>query len=399
MKQVLPIPAAVANHHLETLRPWTESWRSQGRVPPVVLLTGIEGVGKRSIGYWLAQWLLCENAGFSKPKLSDNSPAGEDAGPDLFGGGLFGADPAPAESPPTKTPTLADQGPCGECRSCKKALQSTWVDFREIGAGSDGGTDSEDEEGGESSSREKLKIDVFRDLKAQAGFGSHEGSFRIFLIRNAERMTPQAANSLLKLLEEPPVSWIFILTASDSSLLLPTVVSRCQRIRLKPFGDSTLSKVLAEAGVPRDRAELAINLAQGSWKKALTLAEDLHREKRESVQRFLENPPENLNPVLEWSSAGVDSLALLLDLLEPLQLELLRRSSVATSIDAIASRPLASFLTSHLKYVSFHLRTIDAARAFWMERSERLAKARHEITLPLNKKLLAQEILLPYLLS
>lgn len=404
---VLPIPASVARHHLETLRPWTESWRSQGRVPPVMLLTGIEGVGKRSIGYWLSQWLLCEHAGFSKPQMSGSGPSGSpesDAGADLFGGGLFGADPAPAAEPAaTSTPAVptATDGPCGECRSCKKALQATWVDFREIGAGVGAGdeTDSDDDEGVTSSAREKLKIDVFRDLKSQAGFGSHEGSFRIFLIRNAERMTPQAANSLLKLLEEPPASWIFILTASDSSLLLPTVVSRCQRIRLKPFGESTLSKVLAEAGIPKDRADLALSLAQGSWKKALTLAEDLHREKRESVQRFLENPPENLNPVLEWASAGVDSLALLLDLLEPMQLELLRRASVATSIEAVASRPLASFLTSHLKYVSFNLRTIDAARAFWMERSERLAKARHEITLPLNKKLLAQEILLPYLLS
>ena len=47
-----------------------------------------------------------------------------------------------------------------------------------------------------------LKIDQFRDLRSQAGFGAHEGNYRIFLISNAERMTPQAANSMLKLLEE-----------------------------------------------------------------------------------------------------------------------------------------------------------------------------------------------------
>lgn len=395
MNPVLPIPAAVAGHHFETLRPWTESWRTQGRVPPVVLLTGIEGVGKRSIGYWLSQWLLCEAAGFSNPRIAESDGAESQ---DLFGGGLFKADPAPAASPPAQEAPARD-GPCGQCRSCKKALQGTWVDFREIGEDCSDEGSADDDETGVSNSREKLKIDVFRELKAQAGFGSHEGGFRIYLIRNAERMTPQAANSLLKLLEEPPASWIFILTASDSSLLLPTVVSRCQRIRLKPFEGPTLAKVLSDAGIQDDRVALAVSMAQGSWKKALALAEDLHREKRESVQRFLENPPENLNPVLEWASSGGDSLALLLDLLEPLQLELLKRAAVAESFEAVASRPLASFLTSHLKYVSFHLRSIDAARGFWMERSERLAKARHEITLPLNKKLLAQEILLPYLLS
>jgi len=385
---VLPLPEAVVNHHLQTLSPWIRSWREQNRVPPVLLLTGIEGVGKRSMSYYLAQWLLCEQGGFS----SAAPTADVDAGPDLFGGGLFGETLAEAAPSPAKT----TDGPCNECRSCKKALQSTWVDFREIGLTS-GATQSGEESDTEESSHEKLKIDVFRELKNSAGFGSHEGGYRIFLVRDADRMTPQAANSMLKLLEEPPAGWVMILTASDSSLLLPTVVSRCQRIRLKPFGAQELSTILSAAGVPSERLELSIQLGQGSWKKSLLSSDDSHREKRESVLKFLANPPENLTAVLDWSSTSAESLALLLELLEPCQQQLLRWALGAKSLQD--PHPFDGFLTSHLKYVSVHLRHVNEARQFWLERAERMARARQEIRLPLNKKLLTQEILLPYLLS
>jgi len=355
-----------------------ESWRKQSSVPPVLLLTGIEGVGKQNMGYWISQWLLCEQGGFSKSAEETAEP-----NQDLFGGGLFG-DPQPDSQP---SPSPAAPGPCGTCRSCKKALQSSWVDFREIGSAQE----DDDQESN------KIKLDAFRDLKNSAGFGAIESSYRIFLIKDAERMTPQAANSLLKILEEPPRGWIFILTATDSSLLLPTMVSRCQRIRLKPFADSILKRLLVEAGISSERIPTCLDLAQGSWKKALSLGDEGLWEKREQVLKFLENPPEQLNTVLEWASNSADHFQQLLDLLEPLQLRLLQWSASATDLQSPHS--FDRFLTSHLKYVGMHLRNLSRARDFWLNRAERLAKARHEITLPLNKKLLTQEILLPYLLS
>jgi DNA polymerase-3 subunit delta' len=371
---VLPLPEVVASHHLETLLPWAQSWREQDRVPPVLLLTGIEGVGKRSMAYHLAQWLLCERAGFSRSA-------------EVFSGGLFG-DVVP-EAPAT-------DGPCGECGACRKALQGSWVAFREIGSSEDSGSsESEDPSGAAEAAR--LKIDDFRELRASAGFAAEEGSYRIFLIRNAERMTPQAANSLLKLLEEPPRGWVFILTAGDASLLLPTLVSRCQRIRLRPFTEQELRKLLPSdpQSERSERLELAIRLAQGSWKRALELSEGTGWERRETVLRFLENPPEHLNSVLEWSSSGSEGIQQLIDLLEPLQLELLRWSSQPEAPSSGLDRTLAA----HLKYVGIHLRARTEVHRFWLDRAERLARARQEATLPLNKKLLAQEILLPYLLS
>ncbi len=384
---LLPLPPAVAEHHGQLLRPLAEQWRSQDRVPPVLLLTGLAGVGKRELAYHLAQWLLCERAGFRTRAMDSNGD--EDTSADLFGGSLFGESsaPDPASVPTMSSPaaTLAD--PCNECQACIKAIQGSWVDFREIGGPASVATDAgEDAEESADSDTEfaRLKIDDFRELKASMGFGSHEGGYRVFLIANAERLTPQAANSLLKLLEEPPPSWVLILTATDSSTLLPTLVSRCQRLRLRPFAETTLSRLLSEAKIPQERQELCLQLSQGSWKRAVELADDRIWERRNEVLRFLDNPPEHLNLLLDWASASADSLTLLVTLFEPLVLDLLKRS--------LAGRETTKY---------FALREPDPVRqsGFWLARAERLAQARSEVRLPLNKKLLAQEILLPYLMT
>ena len=373
---LLPLPPAVIEHHSTTFLPLVEHWQTRGHVPPVLLLTGMGGVGKREMGYHLAQWLLCERAGFQSSE--------QEKAVDLFG------------ETSILSPTV---GPCGECSSCHKAIQGSWVDFQELGGPSslDSSTHDDEDSSSESSTSSgsgfaKLKLDSFRDLKASMGFGAHEGRYRIFLIAQAERMTPQAANSLLKLLEEPPPSWVFILTANDTSLLLPTLVSRCQRVRLRPFGEDALKKLLEKSQVPEERQDLCLQLGQGSWKRTLELADDTTWERRSQVLRFLENPPEHLNTLLEWASTNSESLGALLDFMEPLSVELLSNS--------LQNRqPTDKFLTSHWKYVTMRLRTTAEQTQFWLERAERLALARKEIHLPLNKKLLAQEILLPYLLA
>ena len=392
---ILPLPQTVTEHHGQILRPLAEQWLSQNRVPPVLLLTGLAGVGKREIAYHIAQWLLCERAGFRAKASASTTESTEN---DMFGGGLFGDSLTthPAEENPSEV--SSQEGPCGECHACNKATQGSWVDFQEIGgpSGSSTSSDDEDESDNETATSgagfERLKVESFRDLKASMGFGAHEGSYRVFLIANAERLTPQAANSLLKLLEEPPPSWVLILTASDSSLLLPTLVSRCQRIRLRPFSTQALRHLLQEAKLPPERQELCLQLGQGSWKRTLELADDSTWERRTQILKFLENPPEYLNAILDWASTGAESLTLLLDLLEPFHIELLTAN--------FSGKPVKdAFLTAHQKYVVMRLRDPALQTRFWMERAERLARARQEIRLPLNKKLLVQEILLPYLLK
>ena len=315
---VLPLPLPVLEHHGKTLFPLMLQWGDQKRVPPVLLITGPAGVGKRSIAYYLAQWLLCENPG-GKP------------------------------------------GPCGECTPCHRALKGNWVDFNEISS------DSDDDH--EPAGSTKLKIEQFRKLRETAGFGAHESRFKIHLIHNADHMTPQASNSVLKIIEEPPKDWIFLLTASDPSLLLPTLVSRCQRLRLRPFPDKELLELLNLGGIPRERQALCMELAQGSWGKAVALADDETWVRRETILRFLKNPAAELNTIVDWASQGTGELGLLLD-----QLEQCVHDRLCKTVP-----------------------TDDRVRSFLVERAERMARARQEMLAPVNKKLLAQDILLPWL--
>lgn len=207
----LPLPSAVLRHHIDegSLHTSLKEWHSLKKVPQVLLVTGMVGVGKRSLCHYLAQWILCENTW-----PTDSEEAG------LFGNLML----------ETEKPTETSQNnlkPCGSCQSCINALKGAWVDFTEIQS-----EESENDPGNDSGT---LKIDQFRKLKSSLGFSGGTGKYRVILIPNADRMTIQAANSVLKLLEEPPAGWIFLLTSSDASLLLPTIVSRCQQLRLKPF--------------------------------------------------------------------------------------------------------------------------------------------------------------------
>ncbi len=345
-KKLLPLPEPLLRHHAETIIKAMKQWREQKHVPPVLLLAGPAGIGKRHVAYFAAQWLLCERSGFREK---------DDSQGDMFGGGmsLFGDEPA------APAPADGDPAPCGECPNCQRALNAHWVDFTEIAS------DSEDKDS------ETIKIDQFRQLKATLGFGAFDGAFKITLIRDAERMTVQAANSLLKILEEPPPGWVFFLTCTDPSLLLPTLVSRCQILRLRPLGVDTLKELLAADGISPDRREACAQLAQGSWSKAQALAEPEGWDKRKTILRFIDDPGAEVNALVDWAAEDTEHLHMLLDQLEQLTSDLLKKN---------VSGPTGRYTT-----------------AFLMERAERLFRARQEASAPLNRKVLVQDILLPWL--
>lgn len=359
---VLPLPKAAADHHAQVLGGPMKEWQTQRRVPPVLLLTGIPGVGKRSMAYYLAQWLLCERTGL-------NQVVSEDSGGDLFGG-LLGEAPKPA------APVGDEPRPCGECMSCQRAIRGTWIDFVEV---------LPEEEG------ESLKIEQFRKLKTQLGFGAHEGNYRVILIPNADRMTVQAANSVLKLLEEPPAGWIFFLTASDSNLLLPTLVSRCQTIRLKPFTKATLEELLGD--VRGGKQALCAELGQGSWGKALEWTEEESWKNRDTLLTFLREPQAAIGPLVDWASQDTREFTRMIDQLESLTMDLIRWTLEE------APPEKHSWMNSDAKAaLASHARARGTqSRAFWIERAERLARVRQELGAPLNRKLLAQDLLLPWL--
>ena len=363
-QRLLPLPEMSLQHHAATLdRPMTQ-WRETRRVPPVLLLIGPSGIGKRALCHYLAQWFLCENNGIQEaPTL-----------------GLFGGDSQASDSPVSENPR-----PCGACPACQRALSGNWVDFTEISSDTDG----------EETGTGTLKIEQFRRLKETMGFGSFEGSFRLTLIRDADRMTPQAANSLLKLLEEPPPGWIFLLTASDTSSLLPTLVSRCQVLRVRPYSVATLEAMLSELDPPlsEEKRRTVAELAQGSWGRALALAEGEAWERRQELMRFLEEPENQLAAWVDWAATEPSHFQLFLDQLEQVLAELNRWSASSRSPEFRWShRALESYSASEIRRQGGE----DAAARFWIERATRVFAARGESLAPLNKKLLAQELLLPF---
>lgn len=105
---------------------------------------------------------------------------------------------------------------CGECDACRRVSAGTHPDVRWIGP---------------APGRQSVGIDQIRDVRREAAYGPYEGRTKIFVVRPAETMLPEAQNSLLKLLEEPPPRVVFVLIAESAHALLPTVVSRCQLVR------------------------------------------------------------------------------------------------------------------------------------------------------------------------
>lgn len=306
------LPAPVLNHHGKTLFTSLQEWTQKNQIPPVILFTGQPGIGKRSIAYFLTQWIFCER---------------------------------------TRNPFTPS--PCQECPSCQKLLSGNSVDLIEIAP---------------EPHEESLKIDQFRKLKDSLGFGAHESGYRIILIPNVERMTPQAANSMLKILEEPPSGWIFLMTTHDPALLLPTLVSRCQTLRLKPFLTSEIEKILTDSGIEKDKAKVCAELSQGSWGRALFFAENEIWEKRETILRFLEDPASVLQTLVDWASQETRYFEALVDLLEQ-----------------FTANQIRSSLTS------------GKSTGFLFAQTKRLAESRQKALTPVNRKILIQDLLMPWM--
>ncbi|MBT9149075.1 MAG: DNA polymerase III subunit delta' [Dehalococcoidia bacterium] len=152
---------------------------------------------------------------------------------------------------------LSEDKPCGECPSCRRIASGKHSDVQVIGR-----AETETRRG--SSVRKEISIDQIREMQHNVSLKPYEGDHRLIIIDGAEHMSEEAANSLLKTLEEPPPSTTIILLAADEGLLLPTIVSRCQRLRLSPQPVGTLTQALVERwGVSGERADLLARLCHG----------------------------------------------------------------------------------------------------------------------------------------
>jgi DNA polymerase-3 subunit delta' len=133
-----------------------------------------------------------------------------------------------------------------------------------------------------------ISIDQVREMKKEVRLKS-SGGVRVFLVSNADRMTTEAANSLLKLLEEPPEGTVLFLTTHRPGFLLKTILSRCQNVRFDPLTEEEIQSALEKRlEIPLERATLISRMAGGSLQTALSLAEDGFLDRRELAYRFIE---------------------------------------------------------------------------------------------------------------
>lgn len=205
---------------------WASLLARRDRLPHALLLIGQKGLGKYALAREFAAALLCENR-------------------------------------------AADGRVCGNCLACNWFAQGNHPDFRLLQP--DALSEEAPAEEGKKKPSQQITIDQVRELDEFLGVGSHRGGLSIVLVNPAEAMNRNAANSILKTLEEPPPSTLFLLVSSDPSRLLPTIRSRCQAIPfVTPPRDAAL-RALGAAGL-RD-AERWLAISGGSPRLAMELAE------------------------------------------------------------------------------------------------------------------------------
>ncbi|MFO8233539.1 MAG: DNA polymerase III subunit delta' [Longimonas sp.] len=132
---------------------------------------------------------------------------------------------------------------------------------------------------------DRMKEEVVRPMTFHPG----EGAYKIALLTDAEYMNASAANAFLKVLEEPPAQTVFILTSSRVDQMLPTIVSRCQKVRFDPLSPDAIAQALHDReNMEPEEASMLARMADGSYSRALQLTESTYlRESRTLVLNYL----------------------------------------------------------------------------------------------------------------
>ena len=178
----------------------------------------------------------------------------------------------------------ADERPCGECASCQKIALARHADVQIIGLDYDGNS-------AEAKPRVEIGIDQIREMQHSASLPPFEGRYKVFIIDGAELLSSEAANCLLKTLEEPVGKVIFILLTTDDGLLPATVISRCQRLELLPLPAAEVEAALSNGwGIEPQKAELLARLCHGclGWAISATGDEGLLNQRAERLERLLD---------------------------------------------------------------------------------------------------------------
>lgn len=149
--------------------------------------------------------------------------------------------------------------PCGNCDECRRIETSRHPDLTVIEAEAEGGT---------------LKVDQVRELRRLIVLRPFQARYRVAMLLRFQEAKDAAANALLKTLEEAPSYAVLILTAESSEGLLPTIVSRCEVIRLHPVALESIQRLLEQRGAGPERARLLAHISEGRPGAALDMLTD-----------------------------------------------------------------------------------------------------------------------------
>lgn len=161
--------------------------------------------------------------------------------------------------------------PCEECRSCRQALSDNHPDIIFV-------------------THEKPNTISVNDIRSQVNgdvaVRPYSGRYKVYIVNEAEKMGVEAQNALLKTLEEPPEYVVILLLTSNVNILLPTILSRCVVLNMKPVPDEAVRRFLCtQMQIPDYKAEVCVAFARGNIGKAKALAssEDFDKVKAEAL--------------------------------------------------------------------------------------------------------------------
>ena len=290
---------------MTAIYPWLEPYRvslaavhEQRRLPHALLITGQPGMGKAALADSVATMLLCEN---------------------------------PSE----------DHSPCGQCPGCIQYKAGSHPDYFHVQPDEDSAV---------------IKIDQVRGLAAQLSLSSHRGGYKVAILRPAEAMNINAANSLLKTLEEPSDNTVLVLVCTHPAHLPATIRSRCQQLRIEaPDRDVAMQWLAGQ--MPGQDAETYLQLAAGAPVEALRLAQGdtlaIRRERFTSLVGILEGRTTALAVAQAWSKdEDLQGIRWLREwLMDLLRIRMTGETGAVRSADLLdAMAPLARRLDSRVMF-------------------------------------------------
>lgn len=227
-------------------------------LPPSLLLTGVDGVGKRRVAVAVAQTMNCASPTRGMAPQPPPSPANA--------GGADGGFATDA---------------CGRCGTCRRIERGTYPDVLVVEPGENG----------------TITIDQVRTLVDQAGYRPFEGRRRVMIVDRADQLGSPAQHALLKTLEEPPASSQFLLVSARPDMLLDTVRSRCPQLRFGQLDvDAIVGLLTFQHGCDEEMARPAAASAGGSIGRALSVASGELAAARDAAVRLLNDVSAAPNP-------------------------------------------------------------------------------------------------------